>query len=205
MFGPALLINPVTTGGATQRTLYLPAGGSWVDFWSGKTLIGGQIITAEAPLDRIPIYAKSGSIVAFGPPAQSASAKPDPLELRIYPGADADFTLYEDEGDNYDYERGANSVIPIHWDDKAQTLTIANRRGNFPGMLEHRTFRVVRVRMSMGLEFHLPKKSTQKLSLMGRLFPPIFQGEPTHFNEGLFHAVGPRPYSWVSDGDCRRS
>ena len=150
MFGPALLINPVTAGGATQRTLYLPAGASWVDFWTGKTLSGGQIITAEAPLDRIPMYAKSGSIVAFGPSAESASAKPDPVELRIYSGADGDFTLYEDEGDNYDYERGAYSVIPIHWDDKTQTLTIGDRRGTFPGMLEHRTFRVVGVKEAHG-------------------------------------------------------
>jgi alpha-D-xyloside xylohydrolase len=145
MFGPALLINPVTTEGATQRTLYLPAGSGWVDFWTGKSLNGGQIVTAEAPLDRIPIYAKTGSIVAFGPPVQSASSKPDPIDLRIYAGGDADFTLYDDEGDNYDYEHGAYSVIPIHWDDKSETLTIGDRRGSFPGMLERRTFRVLRV------------------------------------------------------------
>jgi alpha-D-xyloside xylohydrolase len=151
MFGPALLINPVTKEGVSQRTLYLPAGTSWVDFWTGKTLSGGQIITADAPLDRIPMYAKSGSILAFGPSVESASAKSDPVELRIYSGADGDFALYEDEGDNYDYERGANSVIPIHWDDKTQTLTIGDRRGTFPGMLEHRTFRVVRVTAAHGV------------------------------------------------------
>jgi alpha-D-xyloside xylohydrolase len=151
MFGPALLINPVTTEGARQRTLYLPAGSDWVDFWTGKSLNGGQIITAEAPLDRIPVYAKAGSIIAFGLSAQSASAKPDPVELRVYAGADGDFTLYEDEGDNYDYERGAYSVIPLHWDDKAETLTIGDRRGSFPGMLEHRTFRVLRVTEGHGV------------------------------------------------------
>src|SRR5205085_10417828 len=135
MFGPALLINPVTTEGATQRTLYLPTGSRWVDFWTGKSVNGGQIITAEAPLDRIPVYARAGSIVAFGPPVQSASSKPDPIDLRIYAGGDADFTLYDDEGDNDDYEHGAHSVIPIHWDDKSETLMIGDRRGSFPGML----------------------------------------------------------------------
>ena len=145
MFGPALLINPVTTEGATQRTLYLPAGSDWIDFWTGKRVKGGQSITAEAPLDKMPIYAKAGSIVAFGPRVEVSSAKADPIELRLYAGANGDFTLYEDEGDNYDYEHGAYSIIPVHWDDKAETLTIGNRSGSFPGMLEHRSFRIVSV------------------------------------------------------------
>ena len=151
LFGPSLLINPITTEGATQRAVYLPAGNDWIDFWTGKPVSGGQTITAEAPLDRIPIYAKAGSILAFGPSVESASAKSDPIDLRIYAGADGDFTLYEDEGDNYDYEHGSYSVIPIHWDDKAKTLTIGTRRGTFPGMLEHRVFRVVRVADSRGV------------------------------------------------------
>jgi alpha-D-xyloside xylohydrolase len=145
LFGGALLINPVTTEGATQRSLYLPAGKNWVDFWTGKSVSGGQTITAEAPLDRIPIYAKAGSIIPFGPVVESASEKSDPVELRVYPGSDGDFTLYEDEGDSYDYERGAYSTIPIHWEDKASRLTIGTRSGTFPGMLQHRTFRIVRV------------------------------------------------------------
>jgi alpha-D-xyloside xylohydrolase len=151
MFGPSLLINPVTTEGATRRSLYLPAGTDWVDFWTGKRVKGGQSITADAPLDKMPIYAKSGSIVAFGPRVESASAKADPIDLRIYAGTDGDFTLYEDEGDNYDYEHGSYSVIPIHWDDTAETLTIGNRHGSFPGMLEHRVFRIVRVADSRGV------------------------------------------------------
>jgi alpha-D-xyloside xylohydrolase len=145
LFGPALLISPVTTEGAKQRTLYLPAGTGWVDFWTGKRVKGGQTINAEAPLDLLPIYAKAGSIVAFGPEGQYASAKAEPIEVRIFAGADADFTLYEDEGDNYNYEHDAYSVISIHWDDKAGTLTIGDRHGSFPGMLEHRTFHVLRV------------------------------------------------------------
>ncbi len=169
MFGAALLINPVTTEGATQRTLYLPAGSNWVDFWTGKSLNGGKSITADAPLDRIPIYAKSGSIVAFGPPAQSASAKSDPIDLRIYPGADGDFTLYEDEGDNYDYEHGAYSVIPIHWDDKAETLAIGDRRGSFPGMLEHRTFRILRVTDAHGVGISSPEKFDATVEFGGKV------------------------------------
>jgi alpha-D-xyloside xylohydrolase len=150
MFGPALLISPVTSEGATTRTLYLPSGKDWIDFWTGKRVRGGQRITAEAPLDRIPIYVRAGSIIPFGPHAESASAKPDPIELRITPGADADFTLYEDEGDNYEYEHGAYSEIPIHWNDKRRTLTLGERRGRFPGMLAHRTFHVVIVREGHG-------------------------------------------------------
>jgi alpha-D-xyloside xylohydrolase len=150
MFGSALLINPVATQGATRRTLYLPAGSNWIDFWTGERAKGGQSITAAAPLDRMPIYAKSGSIVAFGPRVEASSAKADPIELRLYAGADGDFTMYEDEGDNYDYEHGAYSIIPVHWDDKAETLTIGNRSGRFPGMLEHRSFRIVRVRNGRG-------------------------------------------------------
>jgi alpha-D-xyloside xylohydrolase len=146
-----LLINPVTTQGATQRTLYLPAGSDWVDFWTGKRAKGGQTITADAPLDRMPIFARSGSIVAFGPRVESASAKADPVEVRVYAGASGDFSLYEDEGDNYDYEKGAHSIIPMHWDDKSGTLTIGARRGSFPGMLEHRTFHVVRVTDAHGV------------------------------------------------------
>jgi alpha-D-xyloside xylohydrolase len=145
MFGRALLISPVTAEGATQRALYLPAGSDWIDFWTGKRENGGQTITAEAPLDKMPIYAKAGSIVAFGPRAEATTAKADPIELRLYTGADGDFTLYEDQGDNYDYEHGTNSTIPMHWDDEAATLTIGNRSGSFPGMLEHRTFRIVSV------------------------------------------------------------
>jgi alpha-D-xyloside xylohydrolase len=145
MFGPALLINPVTTEGAKQRTVYLPAGSDWIDFWTGERVKGGQSITAEAPLETVPVYARAGSIVPFGPRVESAAGKPDPMDLRVYAGANGDFTLYEDEGDNYDYEHGVYSTIPVHWDDKAGTLTIGDRHGSFPGMLKHRSFRIVSV------------------------------------------------------------
>jgi alpha-D-xyloside xylohydrolase len=143
MFGPALLVNPVTEQGATTRRLYLPKT-KWYDFWAGNALDGGNAIDAPAPLDRIPLYVRAGSILPMGPDVEYAAEKPaDPIELRIYPGADGDFALYEDENDNYNYEKGVCATIPIHWDEAKQTLTIGHRQGNFPGMLEHRTFHII--------------------------------------------------------------
>jgi alpha-D-xyloside xylohydrolase len=143
MFGPALLVNPVTEQGATTRRLYLPKT-KWYDFWAGNALDGGNAIDAPAPLDRIPLYVRAGSILPMGPDVEYAAEKPaDPIELRIYPGADGDFALYEDENDNYNYEKGVRATIPIHWDEAKQTLTIGHRQGNFPGMLEHRTFHII--------------------------------------------------------------
>ncbi|MBV9342743.1 MAG: DUF5110 domain-containing protein, partial [Acidobacteria bacterium] len=151
MFGKALLINPVTQEGGTQRTIYVPAATDWFDFWTAKRVRGGQNIVAEAPLERLPIYARAGSILPLGPQTDSASTKADPIELRIYPGANGDFNLYEDDGDSYDYEHGAYSLIPLHWDQEARLLTIGDRRGSFPGMLEHRTFHAVFVRDGQGI------------------------------------------------------
>ena len=168
LFGPSLLINPVTVEGATQRALYLPAGSDWVDFWTGKRSGGGQTVTAEAPLDRIPIYARAGAIVPIGPRAESAVAKADPIELRIYPGANGDFSLYEDEGDNYDYEHGAHSVIPIHWENSTGTLSIGDRDGSFPGMLEHRTFHAVIVREGHGTGIETSSQPDYTIEYQGK-------------------------------------
>ncbi len=143
MFGPALLVNPVTQPSATSREVYLPAG-MWYDFWTGLATKGGKSVTVKAPLERIPLFARAGSILPLGPDLQWASEKrADPLEIRIYRGADGSFTLYEDEGDSYDYEKGLHAEIPIRWDDARQVLTLDGRRGVFPGMLERRTFRIV--------------------------------------------------------------
>jgi alpha-D-xyloside xylohydrolase len=168
MFGSALLINPVTTEGAQQRSVYLPAGNNWIDFWTGKTANGGQSITAEAPIERIPIYARAGSIVPFGPRIESAAGKQDPIELRVYGGANADFTLYEDEGNNYGYEHGVYSTIPIHWDDKARKLTVGDRKGSFPGMLEHRTFHAVIVRQEHGTGIASSSESDAAIEYQGK-------------------------------------
>ena len=143
MFGPALLVNPVYEAGATSRKVYLPPA-TWYDFWTGKKVAGDQTLAAPAPLDRIPLYVRAGSILPLGPDIEYAGQKPDaPIELRVYAGADGRFSLYEDEGDNYDYEKGAHSVIPIRWSESSGTLTIGDREGTFPGMVQKRSFHVV--------------------------------------------------------------
>ena len=143
MYGPAFLVNPVTEPAATTRPVYLPKA-QWYDFWTGVAIDGGRMINAITPLDRLPVYVRAGSIVPLGPDQQWSTEKPeDPIELRVYRGADADFTIYEDENDSYDYEKGVYATIPLHWDDGAHTLTIGDRKGQFPGMLESRTFRIV--------------------------------------------------------------
>jgi alpha-D-xyloside xylohydrolase len=151
MFGPAFLVNPVTEPGASTRQVYLPKV-RWYDFWTGSAVEGGSVMNAITPLDQLPVYVKAGSIVPLGPDEEWSTQKPaDPVELRIYAGADGDFTIYEDENDNYNYEKGAYATIPLHWDDKAQTLTIGERKGQFPGMLQDRTFRVFFVRENHGV------------------------------------------------------
>ena len=133
------------------RNVYLPAGSPLIDFWTGDVLPGGRTVVSDAPIDKIPLMVRAGSIVPMGPFVQYASEKPaDPIELRIYPGADGSFTLYEDENDNYDYEKGAYATIGFHWDDAHRRLTIDSRKGSFPGMLESRTFQVVIVRKGHG-------------------------------------------------------
>jgi alpha-D-xyloside xylohydrolase len=146
MFGPALLVNPVSEEGATSRSLYLPPATAWYDFWSGAKLIGGRRITAEAPLDRIPLYVRGGSILPIGPEVEYAEQRTDePIELRVYRGSDGSFTLYDDQGDTYAYEKGARATIPLHWDDKSATMTIGARQGDYPGMPREQEFRVVLV------------------------------------------------------------
>jgi alpha-D-xyloside xylohydrolase len=150
MFGPAILVNPVTEEKSTSRHLYLPKA-KWYDFWTGAAFDGGKAIDTPAPLDRIPLFVRAGSIVPMGPDVQYAAEKPaDPIELRIYPGADGDFVLYEDENDTYNYEKGTYAVIPFHWDDAKGTLTISERKGRFPGMVQSRKFRVVVVGSNHG-------------------------------------------------------
>lgn len=153
MFGPALLVAPVLAPGVDRWEVYLPqASGGWFDFWTGESAAGGRTISVAAPLERIPLHVRAGSILPLGPALQFTDEKPaDPIELRIYPGADADYTLYEDEGTNYAYEQGARATIPLHWDDGRQTLTLGSRTGAFPGMLEKRTFRVIWVRPKHGV------------------------------------------------------
>ena len=123
---------------------YLPKGATWYDFWTNKAYKGGRNVTLETTFDRVPMFVRAGSILPLGPEMQYVGEKAwDNLELRVYPGADGRFVLYEDEGDNYNYEKGAYSVIQFSWNDKTHTLTIGARKGSYPGMLQTRTFTVV--------------------------------------------------------------
>lgn len=183
MFGSSVLVAPVlhpmyvskNDGVAVEnfaatkaRKLYLPEGASWFDYWTGKTYDGGQEIEKEAPIDIIPLFVKAGSILPFGPKVQFATEKKwDQLEIRVYPGADAEFVLYEDENNNYNYEKGLYSTIRFSWNDAAKTLTIAPREGSFPGMLKSRSFNVVLVSESNGIGDE-PTKKFKKVSYKGK-------------------------------------
>jgi alpha-D-xyloside xylohydrolase len=149
MFGPAILVNPVTAAGATTKSIYLPAG-TWYDFWTGSTVSGGSRMTVSAPLSTIPLYVRAGSIVPMGPNIQYATQSIDPLEIRVYKGQDASFTIYEDEGDSYSYEMGAHAQIRLTWNEAAKTLTIGARTGSYTGMPTARTFNVVFVGANHG-------------------------------------------------------
>lgn len=150
MFGPALLVNPVLEDKARERRVYLPKNTDWYDFWTGEKVQGGRHLEADAPLERLPLYVRAGSILPLGPDEEWAGEKQGPIELRIYEGADAKFTLYEDEGDNYNYEKGAHATIPIFWDQSTRTLRIGARTGSYPGMPEKLDLQVVWVRKGHG-------------------------------------------------------
>jgi alpha-D-xyloside xylohydrolase len=156
MFGPSLLVNPVTQpmyytaqsspldGVDKSRSVYLPKGADWYDLWTGQRYAGGQTICADASLDTIPLYVRSGSILPIGPDIIYADERPNaPLDLRIYPGQNGSFTLYDDEGDNYHYEQGKFALTCLSWDEAAQRLTIHDRQGDYPGMPGSREFRIV--------------------------------------------------------------
>ncbi len=143
LFGPSLMVSPVTKAKAKSRSVYLPEGANWTDFWTGKTYIGGKTVEAKSPMDIVPLFVRAGSIIPYGPSIEYATEKEDPIEIRVYPGADGAFTLYEDEGDNYNYEKGAWATIPLTWNEATRTLKIGKRSGGFAGMLKDRTFRVV--------------------------------------------------------------
>lgn len=152
MFGPSLLVAPVTEGGVKQWSVYLPQHNEgWIDFWSGEKCTGGQTITTDVTLDKIPLFVKAGSILPLGPKKQYASEAVDkPWEIRIYPGANATFTIYEDEGDNYNYEQGESATFQLIWKDAENILEISDRKGSFTGMKEERTFNITLVSPQRG-------------------------------------------------------
>lgn len=152
MFGPALMVAPVTRKGASDRTVYLPGSGVWYDFWTGKRMPGKTTIVAHAPLETLPLFVRAGTILPLGPVVGHADAqKNKPIELRIYRGADGRFTLYDDSGNGWGYEKGERATIAIAWNEAARTLSFAPRQGKFPGMAAKRTFRVVFVGGTAGL------------------------------------------------------
>ncbi len=165
MFGRSLLVSAVTKPMYVKPALegrdtmqvedfstvktketYLPANTDWYDFWTGEKMSGGRKVTKETPIDLIPVYVKAGSVLPVGPAVQYAEEKKwDNLQLNIYPGSNGQFVLYEDENDNYNYEKGMFATITFTWNDKKRTLTIGNRNGSYPGMLDNRKFNIVLV------------------------------------------------------------
>lgn len=161
LFGDAFMVSPVTApmyygpgsaplaGAARTRAVYLPKG-AWVDFWTGRPLAGGKRIDADAPLERMPLHVRAGSIVPLGPVVQTvAEGAHAPLELRVYPGADGRYTFYEDAGEGWGYERGEYALVEMRWKDGARKLSIGARRGSYPGM-QPRRLRVVLVGAGQG-------------------------------------------------------
>ena len=162
MYGPALMVCPVTEYKARSRKVYLPETSGWYDLYTGKYYKGGQTLDAEAPIERIPVYVKEGSIIPFGPAIQYADEPTDgSVILYVYEGADGAFTLYEDENVNYDYEKGVYSTIPVSYNDSDHSLTIGERKGTFPGMHEKRNFRIVTVNRNnaVALDFNKEGKT----------------------------------------------
>lgn len=153
MFGPSLLVAPVVEGGVDQWTIYLPEfQNGWFDFWTGNKYEGGETINMDVDISKIPLFVKAGSIIPFGPEKQYASEDTDgSLEIRIYPGQDGSFTVYEDEGNNYNYEKGEFSTFKLKWNDKEKVLTIGKRSGSFSGMKENVNIDVVIVTPNSGL------------------------------------------------------
>lgn len=167
MFGKSILTAPVTAPNATQWNVYLPKSADWFDFWTGKRFKGGQTVKTDAPLDRIPLFVKAGSILPLGEIIQHSGEKSDTLEIRVYKGADTKFDLYEDEGDNYNYEKGKYSTISFKWNEKAQTLTIGDKQGDYSGSLKKRVFNVVFVTESEGTEIAV-SATKKKVSYFGK-------------------------------------
>jgi alpha-D-xyloside xylohydrolase len=177
MFGPAFLVNPVTKPAATSRGVYLPAGTSWYDFWTGTILKGGQKVNTVAPLETIPLYVRAGAIVPMGPELQYTSEKPaDPIELRVYRGADGVFTLYEDDGESYDYDKGARATISFRWREASLTLCIGERKGSFSGMLREHTFHIVLVGKDHGVGGKLVASADRIVRYKGEAVSVRFRG-----------------------------
>ncbi len=169
MFGPSLLVNPVHQYKQSSRELYLPKCAGWYDLYSGRWYAAGQTINAEAPYERMPVFVKAGSVIPFGPALQYAAEKAaDTITLNVYTGADASFDLYEDEGTNYNYEKGAFSIIPVSYNEATKTVTIGDRRGTFNEMLQKRMFRINFITPGGAKSLDLGAKCDKAVSYKGK-------------------------------------
>jgi alpha-D-xyloside xylohydrolase len=180
MFGKSFLVCPVTAPMYSKNSredfntiktkeIYLPEGVDWFDFWTGDKLTGGQALNREAPIDVIPLYVRAGSILPMGPKVQYATEKKwDNLEIRVYEGENGEFTLYEDENDNYNYEKGVYSTITFTWNNSKKMLTINDRKGTFPGMIEERKFHIIYVSKNKGLGMDVAEKYDKEVTYTGK-------------------------------------
>jgi alpha-glucosidase (family GH31 glycosyl hydrolase) len=123
MFGPAFLVAPITEQGATSRSVYLPAGADWYNYWTNERLHGGQTVQVSAPIDTLPLFVRAGSILPLGSEVESTHQQQSIASVRIYPGANAEFTLYNDDGNTYAYERGDSKITQLHWNDATSRFT----------------------------------------------------------------------------------
>ena len=168
MFGTALMVCPVYRYKAREREVHFPEAGGWYDVYSGRFLEGGETRLVAAPYEQVPVYAKAGSIIPIGPEIEYVGQKPDaPLTVFVYAGADGSFTLYEDEGVNYNYEQGAFSTIDFVYDEEAGSLTIGERRGSFEGMPGERRFNIVLVTPEQPTSLAYNAKAYQTVGYIG--------------------------------------
>lgn len=169
MFGPSLLINPVCEYKATSRKVYFPECAGWYDIYSGTYLKGGQELTVDAPYERIPVYVKAGSIIPVGPDVEYTGQKEsEPITLFVYAGADAEFDLYNDEGVNYNYEKGDFARIRISYNDANCTLTIGQRQGQYEGMPQTQQFNIVLVTSEKPVKFGYKAKPVKTVKYDGQ-------------------------------------
>ncbi|MGO5244747.1 TIM-barrel domain-containing protein [Prevotella sp. LCP21S3_D2] len=164
MFGPALMACPVGEYQKYSRNVYLPKQKGWYDFYTGKHYAGGQTIVADAPFDKIPVFVPEGSILPVGPEMEwSDQKKAELIDLYVYAGKDGSYTLYEDEGTNYNYEKGKYAMIDFKYNDAQKTLTIGARKGSFDGMLQKRRFNVILVNAQNNKGVNLAKAPKGKM------------------------------------------
>jgi alpha-D-xyloside xylohydrolase len=169
MFGPALMACPVGYYKARSRKVYFPKQCGWYDLYTGEHIDGGQTLVVDAPYDKIPVFVREGSIIPYGPEIQYTDEKPaDLITLYVYAGSDGEFQLYEDEGTNYNYEKGKYTTIDITYNDTMKTLSLGQRQGAFKGMLKERRFLIVYVTKEQPRELDFVPQKALLLEYKGK-------------------------------------